>query len=164
MYSCRIDLYGYARGDEVLLCLAQCLNERVDPSRDFVGHIGGDDFFVVFRSTDWEMRCWQVISRFAEAVSNLLGVDERLRGGYMAESRRGEMSFQRLPALSIGAVRVGVGECESHREVAAAASAAKKQAKKQVRHPPGENGGGSLFIERRRVGHGETPPLRAPLN
>lgn len=39
------DIYGYGRGDEVLLCLAQCLNDRVDPSRDFVGHIGGDDFY-----------------------------------------------------------------------------------------------------------------------
>ncbi|MBJ3774024.1 diguanylate cyclase, partial [Klebsiella pneumoniae] len=46
------DLYGYAKGDEVLLCLAQCLNERVDPARDFVGHIGGDDFMLVLGSPD----------------------------------------------------------------------------------------------------------------
>ena len=158
------DTFGYRRGDDVIQILARLLCDAVDERLDFVGHIGGDDFFVIFRSADWEMRCWQVISRFAEAVNNLLGVDERLRGGYMAESRRGELNFQRLPALSIGAVRVGAGECESHREVAAAASSAKKQAKKQARNLHGESGGGSLFIERRRVGHGETQPLRAPLN
>jgi hypothetical protein len=85
-------------------------------------------------------------------MANMLGVEERLRGGYMAENRRGEFSFQTLPTLSIGAVKVGSGDCESHREVAAAASAAKKQAKKKARDPASEPLGGSLFVERRRVG------------
>ncbi|MEG6658210.1 diguanylate cyclase, partial [Pseudomonas aeruginosa] len=50
------DLYGYARGDEVLLCLAQCLSERIDPGSDFVGHIGGDDFMLVLGPEDWRTR------------------------------------------------------------------------------------------------------------
>ena len=149
------DTYGYRRGDDVIQTLARLLCEATDERMDFVGHIGGDDFFVVFRSADWEMRCWQIIASFAEAVGNLLGIDERLQGGYMAENRRGEVSFQGLPTLSIGAVRVGQGECESHREVAAAASAAKKQAKKKAKAAASDPLGGSLFIERRRLGAGE---------
>ena len=151
------DTFGYRRGDDVIQTLARLLCEAIDQRADFVGHIGGDDFFVEFRSEDWEMRCWQVISTFAEAVGNLLGVDERLRGGYMAENRRGELSFQALPTVSIGAVRIGPGECESHREVAAAASAAKKQAKKKAKEAARESRSGSLFVERRRVGGGEVP-------
>ena len=58
------DLYGYAKGDEVLLCLAHCLNESVDPSCDFVGHIGGDDFLLVLTSTDWERRIEQLLQEF----------------------------------------------------------------------------------------------------
>ncbi len=58
------DIYGYGRGDEVLLCLAQCLNDRVDPSRDFVGHIGGDDFLLVLGPEDWRKRLNQLLDDF----------------------------------------------------------------------------------------------------
>ena len=150
------DAFGYRRGDDVIQILARLICDASDERMDFVGHIGGDDFFVVFRSGDWEMRCWQMISTFAEAMGNLLGVEERLRGGYMAENRRGEFGFQALPTLSIGAVRLVQGDCESHREVAAAASAAKKQAKKRARNAANEPLGGSLFVERRRVGSFDT--------
>jgi diguanylate cyclase (GGDEF)-like protein len=150
------DTFGYRRGDDVIQTLARLVCEATDEHCDFVGHIGGDDFFVVFRSADWEMRCWQIISCFAEAVGNLVGVEERLRGGYMAENRRGDLLVQPLPTLSIGAVRIDEGDCESHREVAVAAAAAKKQAKKKLK-AAGELQQGSLFVERRRVGNYELP-------
>jgi diguanylate cyclase (GGDEF)-like protein len=146
------DAFGYRRGDDVIQLLARLICEASDQQKDFVGHIGGDDFFVVFRSQDWEMRCWQIISAFSQAMGNMLGIEERLRGGYMAENRRGDLTLQTLPTLSIGAVKVRPGDCESHREVAAAASAAKKQAKKKAKDPASESLGGSLFVERRRIG------------
>jgi diguanylate cyclase (GGDEF)-like protein len=146
------DAFGYRRGDDVIQILARLICEACDQQKDFVGHIGGDDFFIVFRSQDWELRCWQIISAFSQAMGNMLGIEERLRGGYMAENRRGDLTLQTLPTLSIGAVKVGPGECESHREVASAASAAKKQAKKKARDPASESLGGSLFVERRRIG------------
>jgi diguanylate cyclase (GGDEF)-like protein len=148
------DAFGYRRGDDVIQTLARLVCEATDERSDFVGHIGGDDFFVIFRSADWEVRCWQMISTFAEAMGNMLGVEERLRGGYMAENRRGEFSFQALPTLSIGAVKIGPGDCESHREVASAASAAKKQAKRKAKDST-TDASGSLFVERRRVGSAE---------
>ncbi len=151
------DAFGYRRGDDVIQTLARLICEASNPQMDFVGHIGGDDFFVIFRSGDWEMRCWQMIGTFAEAIGNMLGVDERLRGGYMAENRRGELSFQALPTISIGAVRVHPGEYESHREIAAAASVAKKQAKKRAKATIGEPLGGNLFVERRRTGPADLP-------
>jgi diguanylate cyclase (GGDEF)-like protein len=152
------DAFGYRRGDDVIQTLARLICEGADQHSDFVGHIGGDDFFVVFRSKDWEERCWQIVSSFFQAMGNMLGVEERLRGGYMAENRRGELSFQVLPTLSIGAVKVGPGDCESHREVAAAASAAKKQAKKKAKDVANETMGGSLFVERRRIGSVDALP------
>ncbi|WP_428825831.1 EAL domain-containing protein [Azonexus sp. IMCC34842] len=146
------DAFGYRRGDDVIQTLGRLVGEIADERLDFVGHIGGDDFFIIFQSSDWEMRSWQLVSAFAEAMNGLLTPEERAHGGYMAENRRGELSFQALPTLSIGAVRVGPGECESHREVAAAASMAKKQAKKKARNTLGEDFGGSVFVDRRRPG------------
>ncbi len=155
------DTFGYRRGDDVIQLLGRLLGEFVDPRVDFVGHIGGDDFFIVFQSPDWEMRCWQLVHTFAERITSLTGIDAVAAGGYLAENRRGELALQRLPSLSVGAVRVNAGQCESHREVAAAASVAKKQAKKASKMP-GRERGGSVFVERRRVGGGEMV-LHSPL-
>lgn len=153
------DTFGYRRGDDVIQALARQLTEIVDPRLDFVGHIGGDDFFVLFRSEDWELRCQQLVSNFSEAMRGMVGSDECDAGGYMAESRRGEYSLQALPTLSVGAVRIEGGDCDSHREVAAAAAAAKKQAKKLSKNVPGSSQilRGGVFVERRRVGGGGTP-------
>ncbi|WP_226460575.1 GGDEF domain-containing protein [Quatrionicoccus australiensis] len=147
------DTFGYRRGDDVIQSLGRLICEAAEERLDFVGHIGGDDFFVVFQSSDWELRCWQLVRSFAEAMDAQLSPEVRARGGYMAENRRGEIAFHPLPTLSIGAVKAVRGEYESHREVAAAASAAKKQAKKKAKSADSETLlGGSLFIERRRPG------------
>ena len=143
------DTFGYRRGDDVIQLLGNLFCAEVDDRLDFVGHIGGDDFLVVFQSPDWEPRCWSLVERFAERMASLLSRNELATGGYMAENRKGEMVFQVLPSLSIGAVQVAPGHCESHREVAAAASEAKKQAKKASKQA-GRQMPGSVFVERRR--------------
>lgn len=158
------DHFGYRRGDDLIQALAQLICAAVDERRDFVGHIGGDDFFVVFQSADWESRCWQVVHGFVERVEAMMAPEEQCQGGYMAESRRGDLGFQPLPTLSIGAVRVRSRQYDSHREVAAAASVAKKQAKKASKSQPDRVIGGSVFIERRRA-HVDLPsPIGRQLN
>ncbi|MBS1191948.1 MAG: hypothetical protein H6R10_3740 [Rhodocyclaceae bacterium] len=136
------DTYGYRRGDDVIQLLSRILREVADPRLDFVGHVGGDDFVVLFQSGDWERRCQEIVSRFGEAVGGVVSDEDGMRGGYLAENRKGELVFHPLPSLSIGAMGVETGSYDSHREVAAAASGAKKQAKKA--------GGGMVFVERRR--------------
>ncbi|HEX5803452.1 MAG TPA: GGDEF domain-containing protein [Azospira sp.] len=149
------DTFGYRRGDDVIQSLGQLICEAVDGRQDFVGHIGGDDFFVVFQSEHWELTCWEIVRRFAEAMAALADGDAHGPGGYMAENRRGELVFQSLPTLSIGVVNVQAGEFESHREVAAAASAAKKQAKKAGKQGGADGTRSSVFVERRRRAAGE---------
>jgi diguanylate cyclase (GGDEF)-like protein len=144
------DTYGYRRGDDVIQLLGQLICEAVNDQVDFVGHIGGDDFFVIFQSADWEFRCWEIVQRFARSVVAMVSREEDAMGGYMAENRKGEMVFHPLPTLSIGAVSVLPGSTESHREVAAAASEAKKQAKKERKAEPAGARHGNVFIERRR--------------
>ncbi|WP_371324505.1 GGDEF domain-containing protein [Dechloromonas sp. ZY10] len=156
------DTFGYRRGDDVIQTLGRLLNDSVDSKLDFVGHIGGDDFFVVFQSEDWEQRSWNLVRQFTEAMAVMLSLEERAQGGYLAENRKGELGFQPLPSLSVGVVKVTPGECESHREVAAAASAAKKQAKKRSREQLADSIQGAVFVERRRLqayAEGGTPRL-----
>jgi len=146
------DTYGYRRGDDVIQLLGRLICQSVNEGIDFVGHIGGDDFFVVFQSADWEARCWEIVDRFGKAMHPMVGASGHAGAGYMAENRKGELVFQALPTLSVGAVRVHPGDCDSHREVAAAVSVAKKEAKKADKNLPGKPPGGCVFVERRRSG------------
>lgn len=136
------DVYGYRRGDDVIQLTGRLLIEHCDPNRDFVGHIGGDDFIVLFQSEDWEIRCRMLLRKFEEDNAASFSAADRANGGYLAEDRRGETVFHPLTSLSIGALRVEPGQFASHHQIAAAASEAKKQAKKIA--------GNSLFIERRQ--------------
>jgi diguanylate cyclase (GGDEF)-like protein len=137
------DIYGYDRGDEAILLLADVLKEYVDGGHDFLGHIGGDDFFILFRGDDWETRCQAILILFAERSRNLFEPRHLEDGGYFCEDRCGRTVFHPLPSLSIGVVTVEPALFQSHHEVAAAAAVAKKQAKKIS--------GNSLFVERRQA-------------
>jgi EAL domain-containing protein (putative c-di-GMP-specific phosphodiesterase class I)/GGDEF domain-containing protein len=137
------DVYGFRRGDDVILLLAQLLSEVIDPRADFLGHVGGDDFMLLFQSSDWEARCQKALHLFDSRIHHLLEPQHCEAGGFAAENRRGERVFHPIPTLSLGCLPVNSGSCHSHHEVAAGVSAAKSQAKKLR--------GSSLFVERRRL-------------
>jgi len=138
------DIYGYRRGDDVIQLTGRILSAACDPKRDFIGHIGGDDFVILFRSEDWEVRCQAVLQRFGESVVGLFTEQDRQRGGYETEDRQGKRVFYPLVALSLGVVGIEPRLYNTHHEISAAAAAAKKQAKKTL--------GNSLFVERRGPG------------
>ena len=126
------DLYGYARGDEVLLCLAHCLSERIDPSRDFVGHIGGDDFMLVLGSSDWRKRLGQLFEDFQMQCRRFYRADHLEAGYFVSHNRQGAREEFPLLSLSIGVVDLNARDCaELDAQVRAEmASQAKHLAKK----------------------------------
>jgi len=138
------DVYGYRRGDDVIQLAGRILAQACDGRRDFLGHVGGDDFILLLRSPDWAGRCQAAIDRFGAERADLYSPEDLKRGGLLAEDRQGNPVLHPLLALSVGAVVVEPKEYPSHYEVSAAAAEAKRQAKRL--------GGGSLFIERRRPG------------
>jgi len=123
------DQYGYFRGDAMIQRLADTLRERIEPRSDFLGHVGGDDFVVVFQSSDWRERCRAIVADFNEAAKALFDAEDVARGGIEAEDRQGRMSFFPLTTLSIGVVLVPSGSNASAERVASAAAAAKRRAK-----------------------------------
>ena len=137
------DVYGYRKGDDVIQLTGAILSEHCDPDRDFVGHIGGDDFMILFQSEDWERRCRTILEQFGNAIRNFYSTGDREQGGYLSEDRQGKKAFYSLISLSVGAIRVEPQRFHSHHQIATAATEAKKQAKKMH--------GNSLFIDRREV-------------
>ena len=137
------DVYGYRKGDAIIQLTGRILLAKSDPDRDMVGHIGGDDFIILFQSEDWEARCNEILSSFSKEILVHYNENDVQRGGYVGEDRRGQKVFHSLATLSIGAVRVEPGQFGTTYHVASVASEAKKQAKKIP--------GNSLFIDRRKL-------------
>ena len=117
------------------------LSDHCDPDRDFIGHIGGDDFIVLFQSENWEERCRTILVDFESAIQHYYSIEDQDRDGYVSEDRQGRKIFYSLISLSLGVVKVCPGQYYSHHQIATAAADAKKQAKKI--------NGNSLFIDRR---------------
>lgn len=125
------DIYGYGRGDEVLLCLAQCLNERIDPTRDFVGHIGGDDFLLVLGPEDWRKRLNQLLDDFQSQCRRFYRPEHLEAGCFVAPNRQGVRQEFALLSLSIGVVHLRPEACATldASQLAEMASQAKHHAK-----------------------------------
>ena len=136
------DVYGYRKGDDVIQLTGEILSSHCDPNRDFIGHIGGDDFMILFQSEDWETRCEAILERFAAAILAYYSTSDCERGGYISEDRQGKKVFYSLISLSLGVIKVEAHQYYTHHQIATQAAEAKKQAKKIH--------GNSLFLDRRQ--------------
>ncbi|MAO38724.1 MAG: diguanylate phosphodiesterase [Gammaproteobacteria bacterium] len=96
------DIYGYGKGDEILLGLAQILKSICDPDCDFVGHIGGDDFMLVLRSDDWHERLDKLNVQFQQLCRRLYRSEHLTANGFEAPDRDGNWRTHPLLNLSIG--------------------------------------------------------------
>jgi len=126
------DIYGYGKGDEVLLGLAQILRDVCDPRCDFVGHIGGDDFMLVLRSADWRDRLHLLDQRFQTFSRHFYRAEHLSQGGFGAPDRDGQWRRHDLLNISVGVLHLpatGHGISDPA-ELAEKASHAKHEAKK----------------------------------
>ncbi|WP_084646168.1 bifunctional diguanylate cyclase/phosphodiesterase [Marinimicrobium agarilyticum] len=134
------DAFGYGMGDDVILMLGELLIRHVDSVRDFVGHVGGDDFVLVFRSSDWRERCERVLSEFSRAASALMPEGQK---DYWSLDRVGQRQRFGSLTLAIGCVTPDPRYCKTHHQVAHLLADAKHSAKRE--------GGSVLFESRRRA-------------
>lgn len=135
------DVYGYAEEDKVIKLIAEVLRENIDSRIDFVGHVGGDDFIVIFSCNDWMQRCRSILSEFEQQIPDLYRPEDILQGGILSQGRDGEERFFPIMTLSIGVVIPNARYHITHDEVANMASQAKHHAKTMS--------GNSLYVERR---------------
>ncbi len=153
------DIYGYAQGDQIIQLVA-CLLKQYCTRSDFVGHIGGDDFVVIFKQVNWQLACQSIIDDFDQQIKSFY-LDEHLRaGGLQAKSRTGNIEFFPLLSLAIGVVEPDLALCQSHHDVAELASDAKKQAK-QFSHSAifhCQRGGPDRFSSN-NISHNRVAPL-----
>lgn len=144
-YACYVDLnhfkpfndrYGYWQGDEVLKFAAAVLADVCDPTRDFLGHVGGDDFLVLFQSDDWLERAMRALRAFDTGALRFYADEDRAAGGIHGEDRRGNPAFFSFVTMAIGCVRVSPdtrgGLPYGSEEIASVAALAKHRAKQEA--------------------------------
>ena len=125
------DIYGFSKGDKVISETAKTICANVDLERDFVGHVGGDDFIVIFTSDNWEERCQDILTSFIELHQELYSEEHLSSGGITALDRNNNSVFYALLSLSIGAVALtDFDNIQSEADLADLASKAKSAAKK----------------------------------
>jgi diguanylate cyclase (GGDEF)-like protein len=136
------DIYGYSAGDDIIKAVANILAEHISEDSGLVGHIGGDDFIVIFLADDWLASCEHILEVFQNTVPSYYKDEDIKAGGIHTENRTGEKCFFPMISLSIGLIDpISTSKCQSHVDLADLASQAKKQAKKIE--------GNSLFINQR---------------
>ncbi len=143
-YACYVDLnhfkpfndrYGYWQGDEVLKFAAAVLADVCDPTRDFLGHVGGDDFLILFQSEDWQARAARAIEAFDTGALHFYADEDRAAGGIQGDDRRGNSTFYGFVTMAIGCVGVPPSADDTRygsEEIASVAALAKHRAKQEA--------------------------------
>ncbi len=125
------DVYGYWRGDDMIMLAAEVIKRHCDPQLDFVGHVGGDDFVILLRSADWRQRIERIIAAFNARAVELYDEQGRHNGGIEAEDRYGVPRFFPFVTVGVGALIVTPATCERPRpeDIASAAAHVKHKVK-----------------------------------
>ena len=125
------DLYGFPRGDEVLLCLAQCLRECIDPDKDFVGHNGSDDFLLALHGHDWRERLNRLLVSFQGQSRGFYATEDLQAGCLSTHNRQGKRQDFPLLSLSLGVLQLNAESSTALdlEQLSTLATEAKRQAK-----------------------------------
>ena len=123
------DYYGYWRGDEMIRLVARIAMAQCNSQIDFLGHVGGDDFILLFQSNDWLERCERLVLDFNRRALDMFDDAARSAGGIQAEDRHGVPRFFPCTTVSIGAVAIDGGHYRRAEDVANLAALAKHDAK-----------------------------------
>lgn len=96
------DKYGYSRGDRAISFLAGVLvgnTQKYGSGREFVGHVGGDDFVVVSETSVAEDLARRIINEFDEGKGDLHDREDRDNGYLEIENRSGRT--ERFPLITV---------------------------------------------------------------
>lgn len=101
------DRYGFRNGDRVIMLFADILRSRLRSPGDFVGHLGGDDFFAcIERDTQAKAiaALVEVAARFAREVTSFYSAEDRDRGWILGVDRSGHECKMELLTASLAVV------------------------------------------------------------
>ncbi len=126
------DIYGFSNGDEIIKFTAKIIQQNVFKSgneKNFVGHIGGDDFIAIVEGDDFEKIAQNIIAEFDLGLNKYYNKEDIEKGYLEVENRKGIMEQYPLTSISIGIVDVAKGRFKNTLEIGEVGAAVKHLAK-----------------------------------
>lgn len=128
------DTYGFRMGDRAIILFAEILKKNIVMEEHFVGHIGGDDFVVLFDTDKIKKSIAQekielVQRHFATNVQSYYSEEHRDAGNYRGKDRYGEERDFPLLTVSSGVLRFKTPVDLSLEEIGEIMGGLKKKAK-----------------------------------
>lgn len=93
------DAYGFENGDMMIQAVAKCMND-VCGNREFIGHIGGDDFVVISEDYNLEEIFHKIIENFHFCLADLYSEEDYTQGQIHSWNRQGEPETFPLASIS----------------------------------------------------------------
>ncbi len=103
------DKFGFRQGDRAILLFADTMREETAKFKPFLGHIGGDDFFIAYKAednsiADFEETLKGAIKKFAQNAESFYSKEDRKVGHISAKDRFGIIREFDLLSASCAAV------------------------------------------------------------
>jgi diguanylate cyclase (GGDEF)-like protein len=107
------DKFGFRQGDRAILLFADTIKEETARFKPFLGHIGGDDFFIGYKVEDngaiedFEKTLKTALKKFAQNAESFYSKEDRKAGFITAKDRFGIMRNFDLLSASCAAIIIG---------------------------------------------------------
>lgn len=126
------DNYGFEAGDRVIKATANLLVKLTiqnENDKDFIGHIGGDDYIVVTAYDHCEELAKRIVTGFDEIAPSFYSKEDRERGSIVSTDRQGNIKKFPFLSISIGVVNNMTRPLVSFAQVSSIGTELKKAAK-----------------------------------
>ena len=127
------DYYGFRRGDRAILMFSEILKSNFLGEDFFIGHVGGDDFFLGAKNISYEKlysKVKAIIEKFNHDVVSLYDKEDIQKGYILAKDRNGvEKKFEFL-TISAAIIQIQKGKTVNQNILDEIIAQAKKEAKK----------------------------------
>jgi diguanylate cyclase (GGDEF)-like protein len=98
------DRYGIAKGDEVIKFTSKILDNALKScgnSKDFLGHEGGDDFFIITTPDKAVPITQKITNDFDSGIKGFYSQEDRDAGYIVVRDRRGGVDTIKIPLMTI---------------------------------------------------------------
>jgi len=150
------DYYGYSRGDQAIVFVAEILrqtSQRLGGGEDFIGHIGGDDFVVLTAPVSGDAMAQAIVDDFDAHSSSLFDAEDLERGFLEVRNRFGGTNMVPFCTLTLAMVTDQGGVFEHWAKVSDVAAELKKYGKSLK---------GSVVVKERRSHEESNSPSPVP--
>ena len=107
------DVYGFRQGDRAITLFADIMKRRSFGLPAFLGHVGGDDFFIGFRGIPRDLveeTVRGMLDEFERDASLLYSPEDRAAGGIETRDRHGQVRKFALLSCCAGQIAISPGE------------------------------------------------------